>query len=79
MEKILHPERFEADPNAENSTKRWQHWLKMFENFLKSIADQEPDKLKVLINFLSAEVFEFISEGSERNLIYVKTPNEVFS
>jgi len=86
MEKVLRPERFETDPNAPNSTKCWQHWLKTFENFLESIASENLNKLKVLINFLSAEVYEFVSEANNYaeakdilNSIYVKTPNEVFS
>ena len=50
-EKVLRPEKFEVDPGTTNSTKRWQHWLKTFENFLELIAQQDPDKRKVLITF----------------------------
>ena len=86
MDKVLRPERFDADPNEASSTKRWQHWQTTFENFLETIEGDNLNKLNVLINFLSAEVYEFISEAQSyedaRNTlksIYVKTPNEVFA
>ena len=86
MDKVLRPERFDADPNEASSTKRWQHWQTTFENFLETIEGDNLNKLNVLINFLSAEVYEFISKAQSyedaRNTlksIYVKTPNEVFA
>ena len=86
MDKVLHPERFDADPNEASSTKHWQHWQTTFENFLETIEGDNLNRLNVLINFLSAEVYEFISEAQSyedaRNTlksIYVKTPNEVFA
>ena len=86
MDKILRPERFHCEPNAENSTKRWQHWLTTFENFIETIESDDLNKLKVLVNYLSAEVYQFISEADDfdtakntLNSLFVKTPNEVFS
>ena len=63
MDEVLRPERFDADPNEASSTKRWQHWQTTFENFLETIEGDNLNKLNVLINFLSAEVYEFISKA----------------
>ena len=79
MDKVLRPKRFDADPNEASSTKRWQHWQTTFENFLETIEGDNLNRLNVLINFLPAEVYEFISEAQSyedaRNTlksIYVK-------
>ena len=64
MDKLLRPERLDLLPNSENAAKHWRHWLKTFENFLPEL---EPDhanlnKLRVLTNYVSSEVYELFSE-----------------
>ena len=86
MDRVLQPARFETDVNDTNAGKRWSHWLKTFENFLSSISSHSPNKLAVLINFLSPEVYGYISEYSSYNdaldklkSLYVKPKNEVYA
>lgn len=90
MEKYLRPDRFEIDPSNANATKDFKHWYETFKNFLdnnapkeKSIKDE--DKLKLLVNFVSSSVYEYISEAKTYNdaiksleNIYIKPTNEVF-
>ena len=53
MDKVLRPERFDADPNEASSrpTKRWQHWQTTFENFLETIEGDNLNKLNVQSTF----------------------------
>ena len=63
MEKYLRPERFEAEPNSSTAQKQWLHWLKTFENFLESIPTTVTvNKYKALVNYVSPNVYEYISE-----------------
>ena len=86
MERVLRPERFDTDINDVNASKRWSHWLKTFDNFLSTISSHKPDELAVLTNFLSPEVYEYISDcatyalaRSKLNSLYIKPKNEVYS
>lgn len=85
MEKYLKPEKFSSSPSAANADKDWVHWKSLFENFL-SEAPQGMDKRKVLLNFVSREVFDLISHCTSYNesissldKIYKKVSNEIFS
>ena len=85
MERALRPDRFDSAPNTSSSAKEFSHWLRTFENFLAVLPQEGLDKLVVLTNFLSPDIFEFVSESSTydeavtvlRN-IYVKPPSVVF-
>ena len=61
MDKFLRPGRFNVILNARGSDKVWRHWKKTFTNFLTSIAEHEPNNFNLLINYVSPEVFEYIS------------------
>ena len=88
MDKLLRPERLDLLPNSENAAKHWRHWLKTFENFL---AELEPDhanlnKLRVLTNYVSSEVYELFSELQTYDeaiallkTLYDKSPNEIYA
>ena len=86
MERALRPDRFDSAPNTSSSAKEFSHWLRTFENFLAVLPQEGLDKLVVLTNFLSPDIFEFVSESSTydeavtvlRN-IYVKPPSVVFA
>ena len=61
MDKVLRPERFDVVPGAEDAAKRWLHWLMTFENFVAAIpsaSDGEVNKLHVLINYVTCDVFQ---------------------
>ena len=86
MEKYLRPERFDTNPNSSTSGKEWTHWFKTLENFFLSSESTSNEKLKILINFISPTVYEYISDSlSFENaidilkLFYVKPKNEIFT
>ena len=83
---MLRPERFDTKPNAQDALKSWRHWLTTFENFVEAIPDEEVNKLNVLINYVSSEVYQLFYEATTHdeaiNLLkslYVKKPNEIFA
>ena len=70
-DKILQPQRLEIDPNSNNSEKLFKHWRETFTNYVddayESITDPavlEKKKRRALINSVSADVFELISDAS---------------
>jgi hypothetical protein len=87
MDKVLRPERFDTrSPNAQDASKAWRHWLATFENFVAAIPGERVNKLNVLINYVSSDVYELFCETATYveaiNLLkslYVKTPNEIFA
>ena len=85
MERSLRPERFDANPDASDAKRKWQHWYKTFSNYVENIEGiTDENKLKVLINHLDSAVVEYISDietydaalTTLRN-VYVKPTNEV--
>ena len=61
-------------------------WLLTFENFLVALPQEELNKLRVLINYVSPDVYELIGEAktyeeaiNTLKTLYVKTPNEIFA
>ncbi|XP_071836380.1 uncharacterized protein [Apostichopus japonicus] len=85
MDRILRPERFDADSNSENAAKAWKHWFKTFENFI-SFLTGEPNKLCILTNFVSPKVYESIADCTTYETaikilgdLYVKPKNEIFA
>ncbi|CAI6372729.1 unnamed protein product [Macrosiphum euphorbiae] len=86
MEKLLRPDRFEADQNSPTAAKEWSHWKKLFQNYIAEAKLKEEDKLKVLINFLSHSVYDHISDCKDfsdaikiLDGIYIKPKNEIFA
>ena len=87
MERLLRPDRFDTEPSAPGATKKWIHWLRTFQNFLGSLAeDLQNNKLNLLINYVSPIVFEFISECDNYedaiktlNELYDKPKNTIFA
>ena len=63
MDKVPRPERFGVDPSAEGALKRWRHWFVTFENFVDAAANEGTNKLNVLTNYVSSEVYELFSEA----------------
>ena len=84
MDKFLRPARFDVILNTRGSDKVWIHWKKTFTNFLTSIAEHEPDRLNVLNNYVSPEVFEYIADSTNYTLaietlesLYITPKNEI--
>lgn len=86
MDRFLRPERFDTDPNTQDSADTWEHWLCTFSNFLDSIASHSPDKLKMLFNYVAPCVYRFIKDCKSYECaivtlreIYVQPKNEIFA
>ena len=88
MDKYLRPERFDVNPNSPSASKDWLHWKRTLNSFLSSltISDVAEKKLDVLINLVSATVYEYIASETtyddaikKLESLYVKLKNEVFA
>ena len=61
----MKPERLSLDPNRADAELNWNHWRKMLNNFFTKLANiTDQDKHALLINILSADVYNYVSEAS---------------
>ena len=86
MDKALRPTWFDILPNTPSSTKEFKHWFETFEYYLQVLPNDGLDKLKVLINFLSPEIFEYTSDCTSYDSaietiknVYIKPTNTIFA
>ena len=86
MEKYLHPERLDCNPNSPSAPNEWQHWHHTLKSFFRALGDCEVNKLDALVNFLSPAVYKYVAdfityENTLQHLegLYVKPKNEVFA
>nr|XP_045588770.1 uncharacterized protein LOC123750711 [Procambarus clarkii] len=88
MERFLRPEQFVTDPNSTNTSQKWRHWLKTFNNFSLAVQQTTPtvDMLGLLINYDAPRVFDYIADcttydAAEKSLteLFVKPKNKVFA
>ncbi len=86
MDKILRPERLDTDPNSSGASKVWLHWKKTFQNFLAALNQERLDKLGVLTNYLSPNIYQYIEDCADYDSamgtlqeLYVKPTNEVYA
>lgn len=87
MDKLLRPERFDADQNSPKAAQEWTHWKATFNNFITSVDKLEDDgKLKLLVNYVSHNNYEHISCCSSYSeaikildSIFIKPKNEIFA
>ena len=86
MDKHLRPIRFDCDPSLPTATKKYKHWYRTFTNFLEAMGDTQPDRLNCLINYISSDIFEYITdcvtyEDAIQMLesIFVKPVNDIYS
>ena len=64
MEQLLKPVRFDGDRTKSDGSE-WIHWRKTFENFLDAATvSDDSKKLQILVNFLSSDVYQHISQCS---------------
>ena len=62
MDHILKPKVFDAEPSSPDATKRWNHWFRTFNNYLKSVESAAPDKLETLIHFLDPSIYDTVAD-----------------
>ncbi len=86
MDKILRPERLDTDPNSSGASKVWLHWKKTFQHFLAALNQERLDKLGVLTNYLSPNIYQYIEDCADYDSamgilqeLYVKPTNEVYA
>lgn len=86
MERLLRPERLNVDPESSTAGKEWSHWFRTFQNFIATTRADDAAKLRLLINYLSADIYDYVSECGTYNDaigvlrgIFVKPVNEVFA
>ena len=86
MNKALKPSRLDVDPNSPNAAKQWKHWKRTFDNFITECGADAPDEFRSIINFISADVFDYVEECTTYEEVidilarlYVKVPNKIFS
>jgi len=87
MEKCLRPQVLVLDPNAAHSARKWQHWKRTFESYLRRLTNaSDADKLDILVSLLDSTVYEFITESATYAAameclqnIFVKPVNEVYA
>ena len=86
MERILCPDKLSVEPTAINSEKEYHYWRKTFENFLDECRDKAPNKLRCLTKYVSASVYELISDINSYqkaiellDSLYIKQKNIIFA
>ena len=92
MDGLLRPAKLDADPNAPDSKQVFKHWQKTFERFVTTIEnghnvnDPEIDKYRILINYVSSPVYNYIEETNNyRHGItlleraYIKPQNKIMA
>ena len=86
MSKALKPLRLDLDPNSPDAAKQWKHWKRTFDNFIEECGNTAPDRFRSIVNFISAEVFDYVEECTTYDTVieilerlYVKTPNKIFA
>ena len=63
----MRPECFDAVPNTSGADKAWTHWTRTFNGFITPIDTtiQTGNKLDTLVNYVSHDVFDYISECND--------------
>lgn len=86
MDRLLKPQRFDAEPNTPSARALWIHWHKTFTNFLNSITEKQVDRLSLLVNFISPKIYLHIIDATDYeaaiqilNEIYVKPQSEILA
>ena len=86
MNKALRPDRFNENPSTATAAKEFKHWIQTFEYYIEVLPQEGLDKLKILTNFVSPTVYDFISNCTTYESVketlekyYVKPANEIFA
>lgn len=87
MEKFLKPESLSLEPNSNNASSVWNHWVSRFKVFLNTIPDmKEEHKLPMLHNTVSCDLYRTIDDCTTLDealgrlqTMFVKEPNVIFN
>ncbi|GAA50444.1 hypothetical protein CLF_104549 [Clonorchis sinensis] len=68
------------------ATKRWNHWFRTFETYLKIVESSKPDKLETLIYFVDPLVYDHIADHTDYESaidtlrkLYVRPKNVIYA
>ena len=85
MSKALKPLRLNIDPNSK-CCQTIETLERTFDNFIEECEDTAPDRFRSIVNFISAEIFDYVEECETYEAVietldrlYVKTPNKIFA
>ena len=85
MSTALKPLNLDLDPNSPNA-KQWKYWKRTFDNLIEECGDTAPDCFRSIVNFISAEVFDYVKECMTYDAVieklerlYVKMPKKIFA
>ena len=91
MDGHLKPTRFDGDHSSTSGAQEWTHWKRTFTNFIKAIQKKTPegetvDRLDILINYVSPNIFTFIADCTTYELaiqtldaLFIKEVNQIFA
>ncbi|KAK0068927.1 GTPase Era mitochondrial [Biomphalaria pfeifferi] len=74
MERLFRPKELDIEPSTPSAAEKWLHWLRTFENFISSVSHCEIDKKKLLENYVSSSVFQYINSQNLRLQIPPDSP-----
>ena len=87
MDKCLRPQIFDTDVNSEEGPRKWLHWKRTLESFIRRIdGATDRDKLDLLINFIDTNVYSYIfvcttyaDALNKLECAYVKPVNDIYA
>lgn len=86
MDTTLRPKCLDADPNSADASKRFNHWFRTFNTYLKAVESSNPDKLETLVHFVDASVYDFIADCpnyesaiSTLRKLYIRPKNIIYA
>lgn len=92
MDRLLKPEKLNANPNDSSSRLVFKHWLRTFERFITTVEERQGeddpavDRYGLLVNYVSPTVYQYIEDTTEYeqalNLLkraYIKPQNKIMA
>ena len=88
MGSLFKPEKLDLDPLSEVAAREWKHWVRTFNTLVirAEKQDKDVDKLGLLINFISSEIYSHIVDAKTFDdamdilkAIFEKPANPVFA
>jgi hypothetical protein len=67
MDRLLCPDTLDLDPDSSNAPTHWNHWQHRFQNFVRSTTSNDEEKLRLLINYISFSINEYVSQCNTYN------------
>ena len=76
MDKCLNSQIFDTDANLEEGPRKWLHWKRTFESFIRRIdGATDRDKFDLLINFIDTNVYSYVTIPFRCLLLAISLPS----